>query len=204
MSAIVTEPTDLRLAIGHKGFAWVEVVTRTAGRRMAAGRTTAATRSPAWAACWCALEARDRELRARRRVAFQGTGSLHASIISGGRELSSYPDRCTLQMERRTVSGEDEAVVTAEIARRCSSDLRTDDPEFASEARVDGISPRLRTRGDARAAQPRSAARSARRAWARRPPACRSGPTPRFSPAPASPRSCSVPAAPVSTAPRST
>src|SRR4029453_16414634 len=26
--AIVTEPTDLQLAIAHKGFAWIEVVTR--------------------------------------------------------------------------------------------------------------------------------------------------------------------------------
>ena len=54
-----------------------------------------------------ALEVRDRELRARPPVPFQGTGSLHASLIRGGRELSSYPDRCTLQMERRTVAGED-------------------------------------------------------------------------------------------------
>src|SRR5829696_3816570 len=27
-AAVVTEPTDLRIAIGHKGFAWFEVVTR--------------------------------------------------------------------------------------------------------------------------------------------------------------------------------
>ena len=35
-----------------------------------------------------------------------GTGSLHASVIAGGRELSSYPDRCELQFERRTIAGE--------------------------------------------------------------------------------------------------
>src|SRR5258705_271466 len=40
-AAIVTEPTDLRLAIGHKGFAWLEVVTRgraAHGSRPADGR----------------------------------------------------------------------------------------------------------------------------------------------------------------------
>ena len=137
--AIVTEPTDLRLAIGHKGFAWVEVVAhgRAAhGSRPDEGRDAIARMGRVLVA----LEARDRELRARAPVAFQGTGSLHASHIHGGRELSSYPDRCTLQMERRTVSGEDEAVVTAEIQALLDR-LRTDDPEFEGEARLMGYRP---------------------------------------------------------------
>jgi acetylornithine deacetylase/succinyl-diaminopimelate desuccinylase-like protein len=33
-------------------------------------------------------------------------GSVHASIIGGGQELSSYPERCRLQIERRTLPGE--------------------------------------------------------------------------------------------------
>jgi acetylornithine deacetylase len=82
-----------------------------------------------------ALEARDRELRARPPAAFQGTGSTHASLISGGRELSSYPDLCTLQMERRTVSGEDEGVVQAE-ADTILARLRAEDPEFEGAARL--------------------------------------------------------------------
>jgi acetylornithine deacetylase len=44
-----------------------------------------------------------------------GTASLHASLIEGGRELSSYPDRCSLKLERRTVTGESGATVTREI-----------------------------------------------------------------------------------------
>jgi len=31
------------------------------------------------------------------------SGSLHASLIRGGQELSSYPASCVLQVERRTV-----------------------------------------------------------------------------------------------------
>ena len=50
------------------------------------------------------LEALDRALQARPPHPLVGTGSLHASIIEGGRELSSYPDRATLQMERRTLA----------------------------------------------------------------------------------------------------
>ena len=137
--AIVTEPTDLRLAIGHKGFAWIEIVAhgRAAhGSRPDDGRDAIVRMGRVLVA----LDARDRELRARASVAFQGTGSLHASLINGGRELSSYPDRCTLQMERRTVSGEDEAAVMLEI-RALLDRLQADDPEFAADARLMGYRP---------------------------------------------------------------
>jgi acetylornithine deacetylase len=132
--AVVTEPTDLRLAIGHKGFAWVDIVThgRAAhGSRPEEGRDAIARMGRVLVA----LESRDRELRARPPVAFQGTGSLHASIIRGGHELSSYPDRCALQMERRTVSGEDAASVEREVEYVLAR-LRHDDPEFHAQAAV--------------------------------------------------------------------
>ena len=35
-----------------------------------------------------------------------GTGSVHASVIEGGQEYSSYPAACRLQGERRTMPGE--------------------------------------------------------------------------------------------------
>jgi acetylornithine deacetylase len=134
--AIVTEPTDLQVAIGHKGFAWVEVVTagRAAhGSRPDEGRDAIARMGRVLVA----LEARDRELRAARPVPFQGTGSLHASLIGGGRELSSYPDRCTLTYERRTVTGDDERTVEAE-ARAIVDRLSAADPEFSATVRVAG------------------------------------------------------------------
>jgi acetylornithine deacetylase len=131
-AAIVTEPTDLAVAIGHKGFAWIEVVTRgraAHGSRPGDGRDAIARMGRVLTA----LEATDRELRARSPVPYQGTGSLHASIIIGGRELSSYPDRCALQMERRTVSTEDAAAVRREIEAILAR-LRREDPEFEAEA----------------------------------------------------------------------
>jgi acetylornithine deacetylase len=133
-AAIVTEPTDLRMAVGHKGFAWLEVVTsgRAAhGSRPAEGRD-AITRM---GRVLVELEALDRQLQSRAPVPVQGVASLHASLISGGRELSSYPDRCDLQMERRTVSGEDETAVTREIDAILDR-LRVSDPEFRAEARL--------------------------------------------------------------------
>src|SRR5436309_3413062 len=54
------------------------------------------------------LEALDAEIQSRPPHPLVGTGSLHASLVEGGRELSSYPDRATLQMERRLLPSEPE------------------------------------------------------------------------------------------------
>jgi len=40
---------------------------------------------------------------------------VHASLISGGQEFSSYPERCLLQGERRTLPGETEESVLAPV-----------------------------------------------------------------------------------------
>ncbi|HUR20117.1 MAG TPA: M20/M25/M40 family metallo-hydrolase, partial [Vicinamibacterales bacterium] len=113
-AAIVTEPTDLTMAVGHKGFAWLEVTTtgRAAhGSRPREGRDAIVD----MARVLMELDAKDRELQARPSSQHQGTASLHASIIKGGRELSVYPDRCELQMERRTVTGEEDSVIIREM-----------------------------------------------------------------------------------------
>ena len=95
--------------------------SQSTGRpRTAAGRRTVRMRFSVWAGCcrgWsCSIAA----LQARPPHPLVGTGSLHASIIEGGRELSSYPDRATLQMERRTLPGEPESLAVT----RGSADSR--------------------------------------------------------------------------------
>jgi acetylornithine deacetylase len=45
-------------------------------------------------------------MQAGRRHDLVGPGSLHASLIEGGQEYSSYPARCLLTGERRTIPGE--------------------------------------------------------------------------------------------------
>jgi acetylornithine deacetylase len=132
--AIVTEPTDLRVAVGHKGFAWAEIQThgRAAhGSRPAEGRDAIAMMGRVLVA----LETRDHDLRARRPVQFQGTGSLHASLIQGGQELSTYPERCTLQLERRTVTGEDGDSVEREL-EYVLAQLRLADHDFHATQKV--------------------------------------------------------------------
>jgi acetylornithine deacetylase len=59
------------------------------------------------------------ELAGRLRVGaphpLLGTGSVHASLIEGGQEFSSYPARCLLTGERRTIPGETAEQVEREL-----------------------------------------------------------------------------------------
>ncbi|MCY4659802.1 MAG: M20/M25/M40 family metallo-hydrolase [Acidobacteria bacterium] len=102
--AVVTEPTDLRVATTHKGFEWVEVVARgraAHGSRPAEGRDAILHMGRILAR----LETVDAAFAAGPAHPRLGRPSLHASTIRGGQALSVYPDRCTLHLERRTVSG---------------------------------------------------------------------------------------------------
>ncbi len=104
-AAVVTEPTDLGIAIAHKGFEWVEIETEGVaahGSRPRDGRDAIRLMGRVLTE----LDALDRDLQSRTAHPLLGAASLHASVIAGGRELSSYPDRCHLQMERRTIPGE--------------------------------------------------------------------------------------------------
>ena len=130
--AVVTEPTDLQVGISHKGFAWIDIETlgRAAhGSRPSDGRDAILRMGRVLQR----LEALDRDLQSRPAHSMMGPGSLHASIVSGGRELSSYPDRCLLQMERRTVGGESGEGALREVTTILEG-LAQDDAEFEASA----------------------------------------------------------------------
>jgi acetylornithine deacetylase len=103
---ICAEPTGLALCLAHKGFVWLEVETRGVaahGSRADLGVDAIALMGPVLDRIY---QLSDR-LRAGPRHGLLGTGSIHASLIEGGQEMSTYPDRCVVKIERRTVPGED-------------------------------------------------------------------------------------------------
>lgn len=133
-AAIVTEPTELQLAVAHKGFAWLEITVhgRAAhGSRPAEGRDAIMQMGRVLHL----LDHRDKSLQSREPAGLQGVASLHASIITGGRELSMYPDRCVLQMERRTVSGEEGEIPLMEV-RAMLAALKSVLPDFQADVRL--------------------------------------------------------------------
>ena len=136
-----------RSASAHKGFAWFEIETRgraAHGSRprdgrdaiLRMGRVLRGSRSST-ASC-----------RRGRRIRVMGTASLHASIIDGGRELSSYPDRC------RAADG---AAHGCRAKRRSRRPAKIgDDPRRAARARIRSSRPTSRV--DVLAAAVRDAA----------------------------------------------
>jgi acetylornithine deacetylase len=112
-AAIVAEPTEECLAVAHRGFAWFEIETAgTAahGSRPDLGEDAIVRMGKVLVG----LETLDTSLRQREEHPLLGWGSAHASLIEGGVELSTYPDRCLLKGERRTLPGESQADVEAE------------------------------------------------------------------------------------------
>jgi acetylornithine deacetylase len=133
-AAVVLEPTDLRLCIAHKGYAWLEVITRgraAHGSLPDEGRDAIAHMGRVLGR----LEALDARLAVRAPHPLLGRASVHASLISGGHELSSYPAECRLQIERRTLPGETEAQIESEVGSLLRS-VAADDPDFSGDARL--------------------------------------------------------------------
>jgi acetylornithine deacetylase len=132
-AGIVTEPTDLDVAVCHKGFAWSEIATR--GRAAHGSRPADGVDAIVhMGRVLVELGALDRRLQAGARHTLLGPASLHASLITGGRELSSYPDLCTVQIERRTIPGEPDSVLTGEVGDLLAR-LRAADPAFSASAK---------------------------------------------------------------------
>ncbi len=133
-AAVVAEPTSLTIATAHKGFTWIEIVMRgiaAHGSRPLEGRDAILRmgRVLGW------LESLDRKLQDRRPHALVGTPSLHASLISGGIELSTYPDRCVLRMEHRSVPGDPEDEAAAEVQGILDA-IRAEDASIEVSAQV--------------------------------------------------------------------
>jgi acetylornithine deacetylase len=114
-AAIVAEPTDEQVGVAHRGFATFHV--RLAGRAAHGSRPDLGIDAIANAG---PLLTRLSELTARlaagRAHPLLGTGSAHASLISGGQEYSSYPAFCDLHAERRTIPGESGEDVATEVS----------------------------------------------------------------------------------------
>jgi acetylornithine deacetylase len=113
-AAIVAEPTDMRIAVAHRGFVWLELETRgraAHGARFDLGEDAIVRMGPSLVA----LQELDDRLAAGATHPLLGRASVHASLIEGGTELSTYPARCVVKLERRTLPGESVAGVEAEL-----------------------------------------------------------------------------------------
>ena len=118
-AAIVTEPTRLSIMPAHLGFVWVDVTTH--GRAAHGSRWEIGVDAIRHAGLFLAeLDRLDTEELPKRGHPLLGRPSVHASLIEGGTGMSTYPDRCVVRIERRTIPGETPAQVVAELEAACS------------------------------------------------------------------------------------
>jgi acetylornithine deacetylase len=113
-AGLVCEPTELQLVTAHRGFVWATI--RTHGIAAHGSRPHLGVDAIAkMGRVLTELEQLDKRLRSSPAHPLLGTGSLHASLIAGGQERSSYPALCQLELERRTIPGESTATLRHEI-----------------------------------------------------------------------------------------
>jgi len=133
-AAIVTEPSDMEACVAHKGFVWAEIETSgeaAHGSRLNAGIDAIAKMG----GVLVGLTQLDRDLRSGPIHPLVESASVHASLIEGGIELSTYPDRCLLHIERRTIPGETAEKVEAEL-QSIVARAGENDPAFRAEVRL--------------------------------------------------------------------
>jgi acetylornithine deacetylase len=118
-AAIVTEPTCMNIAPAHKGFVWFDI--SVAGRAAHGSRYDVGVDAIRHAGLLLAeLDVLDATELSMRTHPLLGRASLHASFIEGGIGMSTYPDRCGLKIERRTVPGESADAALRQIEDACN------------------------------------------------------------------------------------
>lgn len=129
--AIITEPTRLAIAPAHKGFAWIEVVLH--GHAAHGSRYDVGVDANRHAGLLlAALDRYEHDVLTTRVHPLLGRASLHASSIVGGTGWSTYAERCTLHIERRTLPGESAEQALADVRARCD-ELAASRPGFQAD-----------------------------------------------------------------------
>ncbi len=127
-AAIICEPTDLDIVIAHKGFAWtkIEVFGHAAHGSLPHKGVDAIVKAGKVLA---AIEELGQTSLKKKTHPLLGTASIHASLIEGGTELSTYPDYCKIELERRNLPGEDQKQVNEEM-QELLQNIRREDDQF--------------------------------------------------------------------------
>ncbi|KAG5754165.1 hypothetical protein H9Q69_006421 [Fusarium xylarioides] len=113
-AAVVSESTNLEINHAHKGYCHIEIKVyglAAHGSRADLGIDAIVNAGHFLVEFWKYVK----KLQEGHGDETLGTGTAHASIISGGEEASSYPAQCTIIAERRTIPGETNEVVQKEF-----------------------------------------------------------------------------------------
>ncbi len=146
-AVVIAEPTSLAICPAHRGFAWfdIDIIGRAAhGSRYDLG-VDAITHAGLLLA---ELDRLEHEILPSKSHSLLGRPSVHASVIKGGSGYSTYPDHCSIGVERRTIPGESARDALSEIELLCEG-IRTRRPTFEAFIRLGSSQPPSDVRVDA-------------------------------------------------------
>jgi acetylornithine deacetylase len=135
-AAIICEPTNLKVCIAHKGFAWIKV--EVFGKAAHGSRPDKGID---------AVVKAGNNILVQKKHPLLGSPSIHASLIKGGTELSTYPDYCLIELERRTIPGESVETVEEEM-RTLIENIGSEDDQFKAKFEVSFYRPPLEVSQD--------------------------------------------------------
>ncbi|KAK1625057.1 diaminopropionate ammonia-lyase [Colletotrichum phormii] len=124
-AAIIPEPTNQEMAITHKGFIWVEIDILGVAAHGSRPEDGVDAILLAGAVQTAFLEY-SKALPSDSRL---GKASLHAGLIQGGEEPSSYPELCTLTVEFRTIPAQTTQSILGDIESILTS-IAKSKPDF--------------------------------------------------------------------------
>ncbi len=129
-ACIVTEPTDLDICLGHRGFGVYQISTEGV---IAHGglNQIGVDANLKMGKVLHEINIISEKLNARKHP-LVGEASVHVPIINGGQSLFIYSGKCTIHVERRTLPGETENQVLHELQNMLDKIAR-EDRDFRSE-----------------------------------------------------------------------
>lgn len=141
-AAIVGEPTEMKVAIAHKGFVWIEVEVK--GRATHGSVPEKGIDAIAQTAKVVSRLEKLQERLGGRVHPLLGSAKIHNSTIEGGTDWSIIPDHCLLRLERRTLPGESAASAMGEIEEILES-IKHETSDFNATVRSPYDMPPLET-----------------------------------------------------------
>ena len=131
--AIIGEPTQNRVALGHKGLEWLEIVFK--GRAAHGGTPEAGVNAINAAAHFIALveERLVPRLNAKRHPLL-GSPTINCGTIVGGDQPSTVAAQCVLRVDRRSIPGETFVSLCAEL-RALLDEVERRRPGIATDLR---------------------------------------------------------------------
>lgn len=112
--AIIGEPTELKVVTAHKGDLWLKLVTN--GRAAHGARPELGDNAVhRMARVIDILETKYQGALRKRRHSILGSPTINVGAVRGGTQPNIVPDRCEIDIDRRTVPGEKDGAVQREI-----------------------------------------------------------------------------------------